>query len=309
MSREHVTVLCGGDSPEADVSRVTGRSVAGALGAFFDVELIDLPHDHLPEALDPAHTVVFPAMHGPFGEDGQLQSLLEARGFAYVGCDAAASSLCMDKARTKAAVAESGFYFARQTLFATQSKPDAAELIAELGEAVVLKPVNMGSSVGVHIVRGQSAVSQCLSGLEDGQWMAETLIAGREMTIGLLDGEAMGIVEICPRDGVYDFEHKYTAGSTEYVFPAPINETLECKVKTFAANAFTACACRDFARLDFIVTSDEQPYFLEINTIPGMTPTSLLPKSASCSGLNFAELVHRMTIPAIKRARALRTLT
>jgi len=304
-ARPHFTVLCGGNSPEAEVSRLTGRSVAAALGAWAEVEWIDLPDDHLPARLDPGKTVVFPAMHGAFGEDGQLQSLLEARGFAYVGCDAAASALCMDKVRTKARVVDSGFSLAPAITFAAQSKPPASEVIDTLGESIVLKPTGGGSSVGVRVVRTGDALPSALDEIQSGEWMAEAFIAGQEMTVGLLDGKAMELVEIRPRSGLYNYESKYTPGSTEYIFPAIVPETLACKVKTFAENAFVACACRDFARIDFIITSDERPYFLEINTIPGMTPTSLLPRSASAVGLEFPELVRRMVSPALERASAI----
>ncbi|WP_269540797.1 D-alanine--D-alanine ligase family protein [Cerasicoccus fimbriatus] len=299
--RAHVTVLCGGASPEAKVSRVTGPSVAEALKQFYDVELIDLADDSLP-ALDAAKTVVFPAMHGPFGEDGQLQMLLDQAGVSYAGCDAASSALCMNKVNTKNAVTDSGFALAKDFTFAAQSKPSAEAIIAKLGEGVVIKPLDSGSSVGVHIAHGRYELNAVLERVKAGDWMAEQLIAGREMTIGLLDGGAMGIVEIRPKDGIYDYEHKYTTGATEYLFPAPMDETLSCKVRSFAENAFASCNCRDFARLDFILTHDDQPFFLEINTIPGMTPTSLLPKSASCVGLGFQPLVRRMMEPAIARA-------
>lgn len=300
-ARQHITVLCGGESPEAKVSRVTGKSIAEALKAYYDVELIDLPRDELPP-LDPHNTVVFPAMHGPFGEDGQLQCLLDQAGVSYAGCDAESSALCMNKLKTKARVAGSGFEFAADITFVGQCKPSAEHLTSILGDKVVLKPTDMGSSVGVHIARSRYELHAVLDKIHDGHWMAEQFITGREMTVGLLDGRAMGIVEIRPKSGVYDYEHKYTAGATEYLFPAPIEETLSCKVKTFAENAFALCNCRDFARLDFILTSDNQAYFLEINTIPGMTPTSLLPKSASCDGLGFQPLVRRMAEPAIRRA-------
>ncbi|GHC11276.1 D-alanine--D-alanine ligase family protein [Cerasicoccus arenae] len=306
--RQHVTVLCGGDSPEAEVSRVTGRSVAEALGNLYDVELIDLAYDHLPP-LDSERTVVFPAMHGPFGEDGQLQALLDKAGVSYAGCGAESSALCIHKINAKATIAESGFERAKDLTFIAKSKPSADIIMASLGDHLVLKPTDSGSSVGVHISHNRYELTAILEQIKDGHWMAEQFITGREMTIGLLDGKAMGIVEIRPKSGVYDFQHKYTNGATEYLYPADINETLACKVKTFAENAFAACSCRDFARLDFIITSDERPYFLEINTIPGMTPTSLLPKSASCIGLGFQPLVRRMVEPAIVRAVQARAAT
>ncbi|WP_309383533.1 D-alanine--D-alanine ligase family protein [Cerasicoccus frondis] len=299
--RQHVTVLCGGSSPEANVSRVTGPSVADALKAYYEVELIDLPEDKLPN-LDPEQTVVFPAMHGPFGEDGKLQALLDDAGVAYAGCNAAASALCMNKIDTKATVKGSGFSLAGDITFAAQSKPSADILTASLGEHVVVKPLDSGSSVGVHIAHSRYELAAILDEIKSGKWMAEQFVTGREMTVGILDGVAMGIVEIRPKQGVYDYEHKYTAGATEYLFPAPIDETLSCKVRSFSENAFASCQCRDFARLDFILTNDEEPYFLEINTLPGMTPTSLLPKSASCIGLGFQPLVRRMMEPAIARA-------
>jgi len=304
-ARDHVTVLCGGESPEAKVSRVTGKSVAEALMAYFDVELIDLSRDELPP-LNPTKTIVFPAMHGPFGEDGQLQALLDKAGVAYAGCGAESSALCMHKVNAKSAAADSGFLMPADITFVAQSKPISGQLIASLGEDLVIKPTDMGSSVGVHLTRNRYELDAALGQIKTGHWMAEQRIEGREMTIGLLDGKAMGIVEIRPKSGVYDFEHKYTPGATEYLFPAKIDDTLACKVSSFAENAFAACNCRDFARLDFILTSDGQPYFLEINTIPGMTPTSLLPKSASCIGLGFQPLVRRMTEPALARAKAMR---
>lgn len=306
--RRHVTVFCGGESPEAKVSRVTGKSIADALAAYYEVELVDLPEDKLPP-LDPARTVVFPAMHGPFGEDGQLQVLLDEAGVAYAGCDAESSALCMHKVNAKAAVADSGFERPGDLTFVGQSKPIADQLIASLGEALVIKPTDMGSSVGVHFTRNRYELGAVLDQIHDGHWMVEQRISGREMTIGLLDGKAMGIVEIRPKSGVYDYEHKYTAGATEYLFPAHIDETLSCKVQAFAENAFAACKCRDFARLDFILSNDGRPFFLEINTIPGMTPTSLLPKSASCVGLGFQPLVRRMIEPAFLRADAMRAAT
>ncbi|WP_309397790.1 D-alanine--D-alanine ligase family protein [Cerasicoccus maritimus] len=307
-NRPHVTVLCGGASPEAKVSRVTGPSVAGALKEFYDVELIDLHEDKLP-LLDPAKTAVFPAMHGPFGEDGKLQALLDAAGVAYAGCDAEASALCMHKINTKAVVKDSGFKLAGDITFAAQSKPSADILIASLGEHVVVKPMDSGSSVGVHIAHNRFELCAIMEQIKTGDWMAEQFVTGREMTVGLLDGKAMGIVEICPKEGVYDYAHKYTAGATDYLFPASIEETLSCKVREYAENAFASCGCRDFARLDFILTNDEEPYFLEINTLPGMTPTSLLPKSASCVGLGFQPLVRRMMEPAIARAALARAAT
>lgn len=302
-ARDHITVLCGGASAEAEVSRVTGRAVADALRGHFAVDLLDLPGNALPVGLDPARTVVFPAMHGEFGEDGQLQALLEAEGIAYVGCDARSSALCMDKAQAKASVAGCGFRQAAEVNFAAQSVPTADTLMAQIGESLVLKPMASGSSVGVVVCRGREEMERALAGITEGRWMAEAFVAGREMTVGLLEGCAMGIVEIRPHEGVYDYTHKYTAGATDYLCPAPIAPALADELRGHAERAFAACGCRDFARLDFIL-ADDGPYFLEINTIPGMTPTSLLPKSAREVGIEFVPLVARMVQPCLARARS-----
>lgn len=299
-----IKVLCGGVSPEASVSRVSGRSLAEALGWHFPVELVDLSENVLPSDLDPETAVVFPAMHGDFGEDGRLQSMLETKGFAYAGSGPTASALCMDKAAAKRMVADSGFSFARDRVFETVSLPDAAELIADLGPSLVIKPLDKGSSVGLHLLEKDDNLAALLSGLPPGNWIAEERIKGREMTVGILHGRAMGIVEIVPTGGVYDYQHKYTAGATEYRFPAEVEPTLAEKIRGYAENAFRACGCRDFGRVDFILAEGGRPYFLEINTIPGLTPTSLLPKSASCCGYDFIALAREMVLPAIERFKS-----
>lgn len=296
-----ITVLCGSASEECEVSRVSGRAVAETLAQFFPVTLVDLPANFLPENLYPEETIIFPALHGTFGEDGQLQAMLEQRGFAYVGCDAKASALCMNKIDAKAVVAGSGFDFAQDLTFQSATPPPAAEMIAMLGERVVVKPIDKGSSVGLHLVNGLEHLDRVLGELPPGGWMLEEFVFGREMTVGLLEGKAMGIVEVIPEGGVYDYAHKYTAGATTYRFPAELDEAVAARVRTAAEKAFALCGCRDFARLDFILLEDGRLCFLEINTIPGLTPTSLLPKSASCVGLDFSALARRMVAPAIER--------
>ncbi|WP_343075481.1 D-alanine--D-alanine ligase [Ruficoccus amylovorans] len=302
--RPHITVLCGGPSSEREVSLVSGHSVAEALRAHFEVAVVEFDQPALPKGLDPERTTIFPALHGAFGEDGQIQALLEARGFGYAGSGPEASALCMDKAATKARVAGCGFAEAPAWVFSYDNMPASAALIERLGAHLVIKPVDQGSSVGLHLTANREELEQALSCLTPGIWMAEAFIKGREMTVGVLGGEAMGIVEIVPKGGVYDYQRKYTAGETRYIFPAEVPEELAAHCRDYAERAFAACGCRDFARVDFILTPDGLPYFLEINTIPGLTPTSLLPKSASCRGLSFEELARRMAEPALRRGRA-----
>jgi D-alanine-D-alanine ligase len=147
-------------------------------------------------------------------------------------------------------------------------------------------------------------VAAALASVGPGRWLAERRIRGRELSVGVLNGAAMGVVEIRPRSGVYDYESKYTKGATEYLAPAPLADGVTAAVRAAAASAFAACGCRDYARVDFMLAGDEEPFFLEINTLPGMKETSLLPMSARCAGLDFISLVREMAMPAVERFRS-----
>ncbi len=310
MNDPVITVLCGGAaSSEREVSLVSGRAISEALAHSFRVERVELDRDELPAALDPTQTVVFPAMHGAFGEDGQIQALLEARGFAYAGSGPEASRLCMNKVDTKLRLAQASLPVARDTAFDAANPPSADAVIAAVGDDLVVKPMDQGSSVGLRLAKGRDAVREALTGLAPGRWMAEEFVHGREFTVGILEGRGLGIVEVVPKGGVYDYKHKYTAGMTQYKFPAELDRPTEELLRRGAERAFAACGCRDFSRVDIILARDGRFVVLEINTIPGLTPTSLLPKSASCSGYDFIALARQMVAPAIKRFNELRQRT
>ena len=299
-----IVVLCGGLSSEREVSLRSGRAVASALPG---ARLVELAADALPEWLDPAKHVVFPVLHGGWGEDGRAQAEMEARGLAFAGCSSAASRLCMDKVATKRAMRGADVPAIPEVAFAGAAKPTAAALVAALGEHLVIKPSDQGSSVGLFMLAGEGAVAEALAALPAaGNWMAERRLRGREMSIGLLDGQPMGLVEIVALTGVYDYRTKYTKGASEYRFPSPVDAGLTAAIGAAAARLFAAGGCRDFARADVFLEPDGRFYFLEINTMPGMTETSLMPKSASCAGLDFPALVRRMIAPALARFAAAR---
>ena len=295
-----IVVLCGGLSSEREVSLRSGRAVASALPG---ARLVELSLDALPERLDGAKHVVFPVLHGGWGEDGRAQAELEARGIAFAGCGSAASALCMDQVATKQAMRGAGVSAVPEVAFASTAKPTAAELVAVLGADLVIKPSDQGSSVGLFMVSGEAEAARALADLPPaGRWMAERRLRGREFSVGVLEGRPMGIVEIVALTGVYDYRTKYTKGASEYRFPADLPAASAEAVGAAAARLFAACGCRDFARADVILEPDGRFYFLEINTMPGMTETSLMPKSASCVGLEFPALVRRMIAPALARA-------
>lgn len=300
-----IAVLAGGVSSEREVSLGSGAASAAALARLWPTRLIDVKAAALPPGLDPSRDVVFSTLHGTFGEDGGMQRLLDAAGIAYAGCDAASSALTMDKAATKRAAASVGVNVAPDRTFAVVSdavRPTADELIAALGsERIVLKPNDQGSSVGLALPEDRAALETALAALAPGNWIAEPRLVGRELSVGVLAGKAMGVVEIRPRSGVYDFASKYTKGATEYLAPAPLSEAATAAVRDAAEKAFAACGCRDYARVDFILISESAFFLLEINTLPGMKETSLLPMSARCAGLDFTGLVGELVKPAVRR--------
>jgi D-alanine-D-alanine ligase len=245
--------------------------------------------------------VVCSTLHGIFGEDGGMQRLLESAGVAYAGCDARGSDLTFDKWRTRQAVSAVGVQVAPGRNFLATHKPTAAALVTEFGEQVVLKPNRQGSSVGLQIVSTKVGLEIALGGIRQGDWVVEKRIVGRELTVGLLRGRAMGVVEIVPKSGIFDYTSKYTKGLTEYFAPAQLAEEVTARARTAAETAFAACGCRDYARVDFMLSNEGELYLLEINTLPGMKETSLLPMSARCVGLDFAALCREMVAPAVER--------
>lgn len=299
-----IAVFAGGISSEREVSLGSGRASAVALARSFPTQLFELNSEALPSGLDPARHVVFSTLHGTFGEDGSMQRLLDAAGIAYAGCDAASSALTMDKTRTKQAAASRGVRIGAGVAFDAANAPTAESLIAHLGEAVVLKPNDQGSSVGLTINRNRDELAGALARLTPGSWLAERRLVGREFSVGVLRGTAMGVVEIRPKSGVYDFASKYTVGATEYFAPAPLDAAMTLAAQRAAEAAFAACGCRDYARVDFILVGDTELYLLEINTLPGMKETSLLPMSARCAGLDFTALVRELVLPALGRFSA-----
>lgn len=169
----------------------------------------------------------------------------------------------------------------------------------------MVKPNNEGSSVGLSLVANRGELEAKLAAITAGSWLIEKRIVGREFSIGVLRGKAMGVVEIRPKSGVYDFTSKYTKGMTEYFAPAPLDAALTATAQAAAETAFAACGCRDYARVDFMLSAQNEFYLLEINTLPGMKETSLLPMSARCAGLDFTGLVRELVSPALERFRAM----
>ena len=299
-----VAVLYGGTSAEREVSLDSGAAAAKALGSLYEVDLIDVQDERaLPGCLDPREQIVFSTLHGTFGEDGTVQKMMDKAGVIYAGCCARASALTFDKVATKRVMQGAGVTVADHIVFQGTDRPEASDVIRILGASVVLKPIREGSSIGLFLASGLEDVSAALAGIDRGAWMIEPMIRGREATVGVLSGEAMGVVEIRPLSGRFDYESKYTKGMTEYIAPAVFDEKLTQRIKKMATLAFCACGCRDYARLDLMIDQSDTPCFLEINSLPGLKETSLLPMSASVSGYDFDQLLQKLVEPALSRHR------
>ncbi|MDB6055031.1 MAG: D-alanine--D-alanine ligase [Verrucomicrobiales bacterium] len=299
MRRLKIVVMLGGPSAEREVSLKTGRAAAQALAAKgHQVTEVDaLPGQwKLPAGTE----VVFLALHGTYGEDGEVQRELEALGVPYTGCSPAASALAFDKVLTKQKCRERGVPVARDHIFHNEGEPFPNDWQLP----VVLKPVRQGSSVGLHFVTLPEQWAESLkSSLQHGsEVLMEERIEGRETTVGILDGKALPLVEMRPKKGGYTYANKYTPGATEYFCPASFSNSVSEKIQEAAVGAFNAVGGRDYARVDVMVRDDGSPVVLEVNTLPGMTETSLLPKAAAAIGLSYEDLCEKMVELAMKRA-------
>jgi len=284
----------GGIGTERDISIQSGQCVTEALKeAGFDVVTADIRPDNLDILDDSSVNVFFPALHGEFGEDGQLQQILEDKSLLYTGSGPKASRLAFDKLASKKLFTQAGVTTPKVIKYDTRIEARELERqLLQLSDRFVVKPVRQGSTIGVSIVDNPksalTAVRECAE--KFGDCMVEEFIAGREVTVGILQSRALPIIEIRSKTGFYDYHAKYIDEETEFLFDTIDDPALTAKVQTTAMNCFRALGCRHFARADFILTYDGNPYALEINTIPGLTTHSLLPKAAAKIGLSMSDL-------------------
>lgn len=324
MRTARVAVLMGGPSSEHEISLTSGRQVAAALALGGPTDSITIERDGswrfgqdapLPlgaalSRLVASTDVVFPALHGVFGEDGTVQGLLEAAGLPYVGSRVAASALAMDKRRAKAIYRDAGLPTPRAVGLApgdqgTAREPDWASLFP-----CVVKPSASGSSCGVSFPpSAEAARADAVRHLEAGlEVVVEVVVTGRELTCGVLEHEdgprPLPVTEIVPTAGYafFDYAAKYTPGATSEITPAEIADALREEVQALAVRAHRALGCRDMSRTDFLL-DEGRPTLLETNTLPGFTPTSLLPQAAETAGMSFSALVEHLVARAAARGR------
>lgn len=295
---KRIGVLMGGVSEEREVSLKTGRAVLNALSSLgYDVVAIDAGKD-LPERLILERVdVAFIALHGRFGEDGCVQGMLEVMGIPYTGSGVRPSSLCMDKAAAKKVMLYHGVSTA--PFAALRQGEDVCDVLMPR-LPVVVKPSCSGSAIGVSVVRKKKELTPAIQEARRhcSEVVVESYIKGRELTVAILDGQELPIVEICPKHGFYDYSAKYTKGLTDFIVPAALKKTEAARVVKHAIGAYNALGCSGAARVDAMLSEAGRPYVLEVNTIPGLTELSLFPKAAQAAGIDYPSLVERMLFSA-----------
>jgi len=327
-----IAVLMGGVSSEREVSLSSGRNIVAALRENGHTVLaLDtiLPIAQIRTVLEPQPEMlkdgernlikllgepeiretdfVFNALHGGSGENGAVQSVLEMMGYKYNGSDHEGCAIAMDKIVSKIIFERHGIPTPQWLSFDLEKWRDAAAISAEIKSQMalplVIKPAHEGSTVGLSIVQSANAIQPAVETAMryNSALVVEEYIPGREITVAVLGEEALPLVEIRPKHGIYDYECKYTKGLSEYIVPAEVEEALANQIKAWARIALKALRCYGYGRFDLRLTPDNRPFFLEFNSLPGMTATSLVPKAAKAIGLSFNELLEKIIALGLQR--------
>ena len=304
---KNIVVLQGGNSPERDVSLTSAQAVATELRTLgyqvTELDPADYPNlgDMLIQLKQLGPDLIFNALHGGYGENGEIQALLDLNGFTFTGSAAKACVLTMDKYISKLVVREEGIpvpdsVLMRYDMLADYNDPaDYQGFIDKLALPLIVKPVDAGSSVGISLVKDitglKPAVVDAFRYCD--RVLLEQYIPGRELTVTVLDGNALPVVEINPLDGWYDYQNKYNKGRTEYLVPAPLDTATTALLQLYAERIFKAVGCEAYARIDFRYDGIKA-WFLEVNTLPGMTSLSLTPMAARAAGMSFGDLLTKI---------------
>jgi len=330
-SKPRVALLVGGTSPEREVSKMSGKGVLQALKAlqyptkiidpayglnqpkeeeqfFSEKDFAEISNQNCIDAINSKSLddveIVFSALHGKWAEDGTIQTLLELRGLKYTGSKVLASALAMDKEMSKVVMKQAGVQTA-DWISVTNQNIDS-ELITnqiknKFGFPCIIKPNDQGSTVGLTLVTKESEINDAirLALKFSSKALVEKYVPGRELTVAILLSEALPVLEIVPKSGMYDYKHKYTSGMSEYIVPANIPDDVAKQAQQQALTAFHSIGCEGYSRVDFRLDNNNDLFCLEVNTLPGMTATSLVPKAAKAAGISFEELIKKIIQQAL----------
>lgn len=306
VKRPKVAVVMGGTSSEREVSIASGAKIVRALEELgYAVRSLDFDGRFVDNMRELAPDVVFNALHGPGGEDGTIQGVLEWMGIPYTGSGLLSCALAMDKHLTKKLLSAEGLPTPNWDAY--DLGDGALPLLpGSLDLPLVVKPRNEGSSAGVTLVKTHEQWTQAMiaasTRIPNAQVVAEEYIAGREFTCGILGDEALPVIEIIPSDDFYSYQSKNTAGGSRHLVPAPIDDDLAARIRMLALTVHRLLGLRDYSRTDFIVSKEGRPYILEVNALPGMTPNSLIPDEAAALGISYEALVDRLVGYALGRS-------
>lgn len=296
-----VAVVMGGPSAEREVSLNTGAAIANALRGYGYTNVVEIdldPRNFGKQLAESKAEVVFNAVHGLYGEDGRLQTLLEIREMPYTGSGMIASVSCMDKVITKRMLRDAGISTPACLIVNKKESGIKEKIMQRFSLPVVIKPASQGSSIGVEIVKEENQLDEALANAfkYSRDILVEEFIGGKELTVSMMQKDggvvALPVIHIAPHSGMYDYHSKYTKGATEYICPADLDEETTKKVQEISKQAYEVLGCSGVARADVMLDEEGNGYVLEINTVPGMTATSLVPKAAAAAGISFPELCH-----------------
>ncbi len=320
MSAEkYIVVLMGGISQEREISLQSGKAVANTLAKTNNNVIKIIVNDDMINELDNYKIdIAFIALHGYFGEDGGVQEILESKGISYTGSGISASRLAMNKVESKGVFRKKNI--ATPNYFKTSTVQDMSEItnsVKNLKLPVITKPVSSGSSIGISIIKEYTGIIDAIehTGRYCKEILVEEYIEGRELAISILGDEALPVIEIKPLTGFYDYDAKYKSNSTQYIILESADETSERalshavydRVQELAVRAHNSLGCRNFSRVDMILDKDDEIYVLEVNTIPGFTARSLLPKAAAAANVSFEELCNTIVNAAYTPEQIIRT--
>lgn len=290
-----VAVLMGGNSSEREISLVTGRNILAALQRCgVDAYSVDVDENISEHLRKDRPDRVFIALHGPGGEDGKIQGLLQEMNIPFTGSGVSSSALTMNKIFTKCVWEYHGI--PTPPMIIVDHDPDYLESAKKIGLPLCVKPSNEGSTMGVTRVNDWSEIDAAINTANQYEinTMIEPWIEGRELTVGIIGNYALPIIEIRPKMGFYDYDSKYIKGSTDYLCPAPLSDALSSAIRAVCLRAFQLTGCKGWGRIDLMLDNQDRFWLLELNTIPGMTETSLVPKAAKAEGVDFDQLVYEI---------------
>lgn len=304
MNQDKIVVVMGGTSTEAEISRQTGNAILKALQTKgYNAEGMELVPANFAEDIKKRNcAIVFNALHGKYGEDGVLQGTLDMLGIPYTGSGVLAAAITMDKAASKRVFVAEGISTPRSHTY--HSFDMKRDLVKEIEQSfklpVVVKAASQGSSIGVYIVESKEELASSLKEAfkYNDEVLVEEFIKGKELTVAVWGNaeskEAFPVIEITTASGRYDYESKYTKGASTHIIPARISEEKTKEIQELAIKTFTACGCSGVARVDMMLSEDEVPYVIEVNSVPGMTELSLVPDAGRAMGIEFPELCERI---------------